>query len=54
MKEMIKIITSMYDLMGVQNRKGDNDPKERATAIFRKMDTNYTNTLDEKEFVEGK
>lgn len=53
LKEMVKIITSMYDLMGVQNRKGDNDPKERANAIFRKMDTNFSNTLDEREFVEG-
>jgi Ca2+-binding EF-hand superfamily protein len=52
-KEMIKVITSMYDLMGVQNRKGDNDPKERAIAIFRKMDTNYSNSLDEREFIDG-
>ena len=52
-KEMIKIITAIYDLYGEKNRKGDNDPKERADAIFRKMDTNYSNTLDEKEFVDG-
>lgn len=52
-KEMEKIINAIYDLHGEKNRKGDNDPKERANAIFRKMDTNYSNTLDEKEFVEG-
>ncbi len=45
LKEMTKIVTAIYDLTGVENRKGENDPKERASAIFRKMDTNYTNTL---------
>ncbi len=45
LKEMTKIVTAIYDLTGVENRKGENDPKERAAAIFRKMDTNYTNTL---------
>jgi hypothetical protein len=50
---MEKILVSIYDLLGVENRQGENDPKERTNAIFRKMDTNYTSTLDEKEFVEG-
>lgn len=50
---MEKILVAIYDLYGIDNRKGENDPKERVTAIFRKMDTNYTNTLDEREFVEG-
>ncbi len=52
-KEMEKMLIAIYDLLGVENRKGDNDPKERTSAIFAKMDKNYSNTLDEQEFVEG-
>lgn len=52
-KEMEKIIVAIYDLMGETSRKGENDPKERTAAIFKKMDTNYTNTIDSHEFVEG-
>jgi hypothetical protein len=50
---MQKILVSIYDLLGVENRHGDNDPKERTDAIFRKMDRDFTNTLNESEFVEG-
>ena len=34
---MQKLIDAIYDLMGEENRKGDNDPKERVTAIFNKL-----------------
>ncbi len=34
---MQKLIEAIYDLMGEENRKGDNDPKERVTAIFNKL-----------------
>ena len=34
---MLKLIEAIYDLMGEENRKGDNDPKERVTAIFNKL-----------------
>jgi len=53
LKEMTKIVTAIYDLTGVEDRKGENNPKDRAIAIFRKMDSNYTNTLDEREFIDG-
>ena len=36
-KEMQKLIEAIYDLMGEENRKGDNDPKERVQAIFNKL-----------------
>ena len=52
-KEMVKIIESIYDLKGEQNRKGDNDPKQRAEAIFSKLDKDNSGTLDENEFVQG-
>ena len=50
---MIKLITSIYDLEGIRDRKGQNDPKVRATEIFAKMDKNYSNSLDSNEFVNG-
>ncbi len=28
-KELIKMLNAMYDLKGLENRKGDNDPKGR-------------------------
>ena len=52
-KEMAKIITAIYDIKGIVDRKGPNDPKVRTAEIFAKMDTNYSNSLDEKEFVNG-
>jgi hypothetical protein len=38
---------------GQDNRKGENDPKNRVDAIFGRMDKNFSNTLDEYEFVKG-
>jgi hypothetical protein len=50
---MEHVLNAIYDLLGVENRHGDNAPKERTNAIFARMDRNYTNTLDEHEFVDG-
>lgn len=50
---MQKIIVALYDLYGVKDRKGPNDPKQRVAEIFARMDTNYSNSLDRNEFVEG-
>ena len=50
---MIKLVTAIYDLEGIKDRKGQNDPKTRATEIFAKMDKNYSNNLDSTEFVNG-
>ena len=50
---MLKLITAIYDLEGVKDRKGQNDPKIRASEIFTKMDKNYSNSLDSNEFVNG-
>ena len=52
-KEMEKIIIAIYDLLGETNRKGDNDPKHRVEAIFKKLDRDNNGTLSEDEFVEG-
>jgi Ca2+-binding EF-hand superfamily protein len=50
---MEKIILAIYDLIGETNRKGDNDPKQRVSAIFQKLDRDNSGTLTEEEFVEG-
>ena len=50
---MEKLVVAIYDLHGVTNRKGENAPKERVNAIFRKLDTNYTNVIDCDEFING-
>ena len=52
-KEMEKILVAIYDLRGIDSRKGANDPKNRTADIFGKMDRDYTNTLNEEEFVQG-
>lgn len=52
-KEMEKILVAIYDLKGIESRKGENDPKTRTADIFGKMDRDYTNTLNEEEFVNG-
>lgn len=50
---MTKLLTAIYDLEGIKDRKGQNDPKVRASEIFNKMDKNYSNNLDSTEFVNG-
>ena len=42
---MQKLIEAIYDLMGEENRKGDNDPKERVTAIFNKLGKKFLLTF---------
>jgi Ca2+-binding EF-hand superfamily protein len=50
---MQKIIVALYDLHGIKDRKGANEPKQRVAEIFARMDKNYSNTLDRNEFIEG-
>ena len=52
-KEMEKIIDAIFDLLGEEKRKGDNDPKHRVIAIFNKLDRDQNGTLSEQEFVDG-
>ncbi|CAF1153627.1 unnamed protein product [Rotaria sp. Silwood1] len=51
--ELTKLITAMYDLVGETNRKGDNDPKKRATDIISKLDVSGDKKLTKAEFVSG-
>ena len=50
---MEKIIDAIFDLLGEEKRKGDNDPKHRVIAIFNKLDRDQNGTLSEQEFVDG-
>ncbi|RNA03141.1 Neuronal calcium sensor 2 [Brachionus plicatilis] len=52
-KEMEKIITAIYDLVGEENRSGENSPSERVKMILKKLDTDQNGFLTQDEFVEG-
>ena len=50
---MEKIIEAIYDLLGEENRKGENSPPERVKKIMVKLDKDQNGYLTEEEFVEG-
>lgn len=42
-----------YDLVGETDRKGDRDPKHRATEIIAKLDLSGDKKLSKAEFITG-
>ncbi|CAF0960550.1 unnamed protein product [Adineta steineri] len=52
-KELAKMILAMYDLVGETDRKGDRDPKKRATEIISKLDVGGDKKLNKQEFIAG-
>jgi len=52
-KEMTKVITAIYDLLGEENRKGENSPDNRVKKIMEKLDINDDKNISRDEFVEG-
>lgn len=52
-KEMVKIIEAIYDLLGEENRKGENSPPKRVAKIMLKLDKDQDGTLSSEEFIEG-
>ena len=42
-----------YDLVGETDRKGDRDPKTRATQIIAKIDVSGDKKLSKQEFIAG-
>lgn len=52
-KEMEKIITAIYDLLGEDNRTGENSPSERVKLILKKLDADQNGYLTQDEFVDG-
>ncbi|KAI3382262.1 hypothetical protein SNEBB_011444 [Seison nebaliae] len=51
--ELEKIVTAIYDLVGEDERGGENSPKERVNKIFEIIDTNRDSYLTKEEFVQG-
>ncbi len=52
-KEMEKIIEAIYDLLGEENRKGDNSPTKRVHKIMAKLDKDNDGKLSPEEFIDG-
>ncbi|CAF2641956.1 unnamed protein product [Rotaria sp. Silwood2] len=52
-KELAGMISAMYDLTGESDRKGDRDPKKRATEIIAKLDVGGDKKLSKQEFIAG-
>ncbi|CAF3330762.1 unnamed protein product [Rotaria socialis] len=50
-KELVALITAMYDLVDCTDRKGEHHPEERAKNIISKLDRNKDNQLDREEFI---
>ncbi len=42
-----------YDLVGETDRKGDRDPKTRATDIIKRLDVGGDKKLNKQEFIAG-
>jgi Ca2+-binding EF-hand superfamily protein len=52
-KEMEKIIEAIYDLLGEENRKGENSPHKRVQKIMTKLDKDNDGKLSPEEFIDG-
>ncbi|KAL7676935.1 hypothetical protein ACOME3_003185 [Neoechinorhynchus agilis] len=52
-KEMVKILTAIYDLMGKEDRTGANDPKKRVDFIMQHLDKDHDNRINRDEFIRG-
>ncbi|CAF4392586.1 unnamed protein product, partial [Rotaria sp. Silwood2] len=52
-KELTKLITAMYDLLGEVDRKYDKNPKKRAVDIIAKIDADGNKKISKQEFIDG-
>ncbi|CAF2809736.1 unnamed protein product [Rotaria sp. Silwood2] len=52
-RELTNWITTIYDLVGETDRKGEKDPKRRAMEIMRSLDINGDRKLNKEEFIIG-
>ena len=50
---MEKIIEAIYDLLGEENRKGENSPSKRVAKIMLKLDKDKDGKLSSEEFIDG-
>ncbi|CAF0716371.1 unnamed protein product [Brachionus calyciflorus] len=52
-KKMEKMIVAIFDLNGVKERTGENDPKTKANNIFKRFNKESNGFLNEEEFING-
>ena len=52
-EEMIKVVQSIYDMLGADTIESDDNAKIRAKLVFQKLDTDGDKTLSQEEFVKG-
>ncbi|CAF3764568.1 unnamed protein product [Rotaria sp. Silwood1] len=52
-KELVKMITAIYELNGVADHGGHNNPKTRAAEIIASLDVNGDRKLSKHEFIAG-
>ena len=47
------VFKAIYDLLGEENRKGENSPSKRVEKIMNKLDLNGDRSLTKDEFING-
>ncbi|CAF3873815.1 unnamed protein product, partial [Rotaria sp. Silwood1] len=52
-KELVKMITALYQLNGVADNSGPNNPKTRAAEILAALDVSGDRKLSKHEFIAG-
>ncbi|CAF2122014.1 unnamed protein product [Rotaria magnacalcarata] len=50
-KELVHMITTLYELNGIHDRTGDHNPKTRAAEIIASLDVSGDEKLCEEEFI---
>lgn len=52
-EEMIKVVQSIYDMLGSDTLEADKNARNRAKLVFGKLDTDGDKRLTEEEFIKG-
>lgn len=52
-KTSFSFFKAIYDLLGEENRKGENSPTKRVEKIMNKLDLNGDRSLTKDEFING-
>ncbi|CAF2124563.1 unnamed protein product [Rotaria magnacalcarata] len=52
-KELVHMITTLYELNGIHDRTGDHNPKTRAAEIIASLDVSGDEKLCKEEFIAG-
>ena len=52
-EEMLKVVQSIYDMLGTDTLEADKNARTRAKLVFQKLDTDGDKRLTEEEFIKG-